>query len=113
MLRSVRVLRHTHTHTHTTLLGHLRCCALCRYSDAARLRDLLADLERRAKRAEALAAEFKPTAAAPRFRLGQRVKHRKHGYRWATGEAQAWLQVGSGQRVKHRMHGYGWAVGNG
>mmetsp|Transcript_25874 Transcript_25874/g.66704 ORF Transcript_25874/g.66704 Transcript_25874/m.66704 type:complete len:499 (+) Transcript_25874:102-1598(+) len=52
-----------------------------RYSDAARIRDMLADLERRAKRAEALAAEFKPSGVSREFRLGQRVKHRKFGYR--------------------------------
>ncbi|KAF5827961.1 Hemimethylated DNA-binding protein YccV like-domain-containing protein [Dunaliella salina] len=52
-----------------------------RYSDAARIRDMLADLERRAKRAEALAAEFKPSRVPRAFRLGQRVKHRKFGYR--------------------------------
>jgi len=46
---------------------------------------MLAALETRAKKAEALAAEFKSgTSAGPVFRLGQRVVHRVHGYRWGV-----------------------------
>ena len=70
-----------------------------RYEDAARLRDLLAALETRAKRAEAAAAAWK-SGSRPVLRLGQRVVHRRLGYRgvvvgWdlACCEADEWLEA--------------------
>lgn len=55
--------------------------AVRRYSDAAKFRDLLADLERQSKRAAALAAEWSTGATGPKLRLGQRVVHAQHGYK--------------------------------
>jgi hypothetical protein len=57
-----------------------------RYADAAKYRDLLAELEKRSKQAAAAASEWSGAGAAagapPRLlRLGQRVVHRGSGYR--------------------------------
>jgi hypothetical protein len=52
------------------------------YSDAAKYRDLLAELEKRSKQAAAAASEWR--SAAPLLRLGQRVVHRASGYRGAV-----------------------------
>ncbi|GBG00504.1 hypothetical protein Rsub_13266 [Raphidocelis subcapitata] len=53
-----------------------------RYADAAKYRDLLAELEKRSKQAAAAASEWR--SAAPLLRLGQRVVHRGSGYRGAV-----------------------------
>jgi hypothetical protein len=56
-----------------------------RYADAAKFRDLLGELDRRAKRAAAEAAAAADVAGGgPALRLGQRVAHRTHGYRGAV-----------------------------
>jgi hypothetical protein len=63
-------------------MGH--ACLRCRYSDAAKLRDMLGELEVQSKRAAALAEEFGSGPPNLQFRLGQRVVHRNHGYRWGV-----------------------------
>lgn len=76
-----------------------------RYADAAKYRDMLAELERASKRAQALADEF--GAGAPVLRLGQRVLHATHGYRgvvvgWDRQccETEEWLERSGAQDLR-------------
>ncbi|KAI8477009.1 MAG: hypothetical protein J3K34DRAFT_498324 [Monoraphidium minutum] len=53
-----------------------------RYADAAKFRDLLAELEKRSKQAAAAASEWKAGGAGGAvLRLGQRVLHKRSGFR--------------------------------
>jgi hypothetical protein len=64
----------------------LRLLTLClwprgrSYKEAATLRDLLTQLEKESRKAQALAAEFSG-GKDPRLKLGQRIIHKDHGYR--------------------------------
>lgn len=51
---------------------------LCRYTDAAKYRDQLRDLEDKSKAAE---ASIEEATIQPQLRLGQRVLHKTKGYR--------------------------------
>ncbi len=56
----------------------------CRYKEAAQFRDMLAQLDLESKKAAAQAAEWSGGQTGPRLRLGQRVVHMTHGYRWGV-----------------------------
>ncbi|WIA21272.1 hypothetical protein OEZ85_000506 [Tetradesmus obliquus] len=78
-----------------------------RYADAAKVRDMLAALDRQAKQAAALAAEQLPALQVVALRLGQRVVHRQHGYRgvvvgWDVGccEDEAWQAAAHAGELK-------------
>lgn len=82
----------------------------CRYADAAKLRDMLAALDRQAKQAAAIAAEQGPTEQVVRLRLGQRVVHRQRGYRgvvvgWDVGccEDEAWQEAAGTKKLKNGL----------
>lgn len=87
----------------------------CRYGDAAKFRDMLAQLDRQAKQAAALAAEAGAAADnQPRLRLGQRVVHREQGYRgvvvgWDVGccESEEWQERAGAEALKSGLR---WVV---
>ncbi|GAX76663.1 hypothetical protein CEUSTIGMA_g4109.t1 [Chlamydomonas eustigma] len=69
-----------------------------RYQDAAQFRDLLVELEKESKRAQALVIGMED-GQQPLFRLGQRVLHRNDGFRglivgWDMKccESEEWMQ---------------------
>jgi hypothetical protein len=90
----------------------LVCWSICRYTDAAKFRDMLAALDRQAKQAAALAAEADATAEGKRLqlRLGQRVVHKDHGYRgvvvgWDVGccESEEWQERAAAEQLKNGL----------
>jgi hypothetical protein len=56
----------------------------CSYKEAASIRDLLTQLEKESRKAQALAAEFSGFRDT-RLKLGQRIIHKVHGYRSVGG----------------------------
>ncbi|KAG2489687.1 hypothetical protein HYH03_011796 [Edaphochlamys debaryana] len=80
------------------------------YSEAAKYRDLLKELETASKKAAALAAEWDTTnagAGGPKLRLGQRVTHTQLGYRavvvgWDAQccESEDWISQSKADKLK-------------